>query len=147
MTSGEPKSDRSNAGYASIMHDLTKRFVSALDDLHRDGNVGRLVELFGDGATLNKAGMPHGQHGKDGARTFWQQYRRVFDQIDATFGHIVTDDGIAYLEWTSHGTLADGSEFGYDGVSVLESDGDTIRAFRTYYDTAAFLEKQSAVGA
>ena len=129
------------------MHDLTKQFVSALDDLHRDKNVEPLVELFSDDATLNKAGMPHGQHGKDGARAFWEQYREVFDEIDASFQHTVTEDGIAYLEWTSEGTLADGSSFSYDGVSVLESQGDTIDAFRTYYDTAAFLEKKSAVSA
>lgn len=96
---------------------------------------------------LSKAGMPHEQHGKDGARTFWEQYRRVFGEIEASFQHTVTEDGIAYLEWTSRGTLADGTEFSYDGVSVLESHTDTIDAFRTYYDTAAFLQKQSAVGA
>ena len=129
------------------MHDLTKQFVSALDDLHREKNVEPLVDLFSDDATLNKAGMPHGQHGKDGARAFWEQYREVFDEIDASFHHTVTEDGIAYLEWTSEGTLADGSSFSYDGVSVLESQGDTIDAFRTYYDTAAFLEKKSAVSA
>ncbi|BDX35085.1 epoxide hydrolase [Mycobacterium antarcticum] len=127
------------------MDDLTKKFINALGDLHRNGNVAPLVDLFADDATLNKAGMPHGQHGKDGARTFWEQYRHVFDQIEATFSHTVTDDGIAYLEWTSNGTLADGTDFSYDGVSVLEGSGDAIEAFRTYYDTAAFLEKKSAV--
>jgi ketosteroid isomerase-like protein len=128
------------------MPDLTKDFTTALDELHRDRNVEPLVELFSDDAVLNKAGMPHGQHGKDGARTFWQQYRDVFDQIDASFSHTVYADDIAYLEWTSRGTLADGAEFSYDGVSVLEAHGDTIGAFRTYYDTAAFLERQSAIG-
>lgn len=128
------------------MHDLTKRFLSALDQLHRDRDVEPIVDLFSDDATLNKAGMPHGQRGKDGARTFWKQYRDVFGDIDASFQHTVTDDGIAYLEWTSHGTLADGKDFSYDGVSVLEATGETLDAFRTYYDTAAFLEKQSAVG-
>jgi ketosteroid isomerase-like protein len=129
------------------MHDLTNQFISALADLHRDGNVEPLVELFNADAELSKAGMPHREHGKDGARTFWTQYRRVFDEIDASFHHTVTGDGIAYLEWTSEGTLADGADVSYDGVSVLESQNGTIDAFRTYYDTAAFLEKQSAVSA
>jgi ketosteroid isomerase-like protein len=127
------------------MDDLTQKFVNALGELHRGDDVEPLVELFTDDATLNKAGMPHGQSGKDGARTFWEQYRRVFGEIDSTFHHVVTGDGIAFLEWTSTGTLTNGSAFSYDGVSVLESGGDEIEAFRTFYDTAAFLEKQSAI--
>ena len=127
------------------MDDLTQKFVNALGELHRGDDVEPLVALFTDDATLNKAGMPHGQSGKDGARTFWEQYRRVFGEIDSTFHNVVTGDGIAFLEWTSTGTLTNGSAFSYDGVSVLESGGDEIEAFRTFYDTAAFLEKQSAI--
>ena len=129
------------------MDDLTQKFVNALGELHRGDDVEPLVALFTDDATLNKAGMPHGQSGKDGARTFWEQYRRVFGEIDSTFHNVVTGDGIAFLEWTSTGTLTNGSAFSYDGVSVLESGGDEIEAFRTFYDTAAFLEKQSAIRA
>jgi ketosteroid isomerase-like protein len=127
------------------MDDLTQKFVDALGELHRGDDVEPLVALFADDATLDKAGMPHGQSGKDGARTFWEQYRRVFGEIDSTFHNVVTGDGIAFLEWTSTGTLTNGSAFSYDGVSVLESGGDEIEAFRTFYDTAAFLEKQSAI--
>ena len=127
------------------MDDLTQKFVNALGELHRGDDVEPLVALFTDDATLDKAGMPHGQSGKDGARTFWEQYRRVFGEIDSTFHNVVTGDGIAFLEWTSTGTLTNGSAFSYDGVSVLESGGDEIEAFRTFYDTAAFLEKQSAI--
>ena len=127
------------------MDDLTQKFVDALGELHRGDDVEPLVALFTDDATLNKAGMPHGQSGKDGARAFWEQYRRVFGEIDSTFHNVVTGDGIAFLEWTSTGTLTNGSAFSYDGVSVLESGGDEIEAFRTFYDTAAFLEKQSAI--
>jgi len=129
------------------MDDLTQKFVNALGELHRGDDVEPLVALFTDDATLNKAGMPHGQSGKDGARTFWEQYRRVFGEIDSTFHNVVTGDGIAFLEWTSTGTLTNGSAFSYDGVSVLEFGGDEIEAFRTFYDTAAFLEKQSAIRA
>ena len=127
------------------MDDLTQKFVNALGELHRGDDVEPLVALFSDDATLNKAGMPHGQSGKDGARTFWEQYRRVFGEIDSTFHNVVAGDGVAFLEWTSTGTLSNGSAFSYDGVSVLESGGDEIEAFRTFYDTAAFLEKQSSI--
>jgi limonene-1,2-epoxide hydrolase len=121
------------------MTDMTQRFVTALRELHQNREVDQLVDLFADDARLNKAGIPHGQKGKDGARTFWREYRDVFDEIDATFTHTATDDDLAYLEWTSQGTLRDGTDFRYDGVSVLESQNDEIGAFRTYYDTAAFL--------
>jgi hypothetical protein len=87
------------------MDDMTQHFVAALDELHRSRDVVPLVDLFGDGATLDKAGMPHSHHGKDGARTFWQQYREVFDDIDASFRHRVDGDEVAFLEWTSEGTL------------------------------------------
>ena len=127
------------------MKDMTQQFVSALEELHRHREVGALVGLFADDATLDKAGMPHGEHGKDGARVFWEQYRDVFDVIDATFRHRIDGDEVAFLEWTSEGSLRDGTPFSYDGVSVLESHSDTIDAFRTYYDTAAFLQERSAI--
>lgn len=121
------------------MQKLAQQFVAALEELHRNREVGPLVDLFGDDATLSKAGVPRQEHGKHGARTFWQQYRDVFGEINASFRHTTTGDGIAFLEWTSQGTLSDGTDFRYDGVSVLEAHADTIDAFRTYYDTAAFL--------
>jgi ketosteroid isomerase-like protein len=127
------------------MHELTKKFEAALGELHRDREVGALVDLFSDDATLTKAGLPHEDHGKDGARTFWQQYRDVFDAIEASYRHTVTEDDVAILEWTSNGTLRDGTDFRYDGVSVLEGDGERISAFRTYYDTAAFLSAEQGV--
>jgi ketosteroid isomerase-like protein len=128
------------------MQKLTEKFEDALGELHRTGDAGQLAELFSDDATLTKAGLPHGERGKDGATTFWQQYRDVFGDIESSFSHRVVDEHIAYLEWTSKGTLRNGTDFAYDGISVLEADGDTIDAFRTYYDSAAFLtaEKKSA---
>lgn len=95
--------------------------------------------MFTDDATLSKAGMPHEEHGRLGAREFWERYRDVFDDIDATFQSIASGERVAFLEWTSEGTLKDGSDFRYQGVSVLETEGDLIDAFRTYYDTAAFV--------
>ena len=121
------------------MDDIVDRFVAALGDLHSTRDVGPLVELFADDATLRKLGMPHSEHGKEGARSFWHQYRDVFGSVDASFQHIASEDGIAFLEWTSEGTLSNGADFGYAGVSVLEAHGESIDSFRTYYDTAAFL--------
>jgi ketosteroid isomerase-like protein len=125
------------------MDQLATNFVDALGELHRNRDAGPLVELFGDKSTLSKAGIPHDQHGRDGARQFWDDYRDVFDTIESTFRRTVTESDTAFLEWKSAGTLRDGTEFHYDGVSVLEGDGETISAFRTYYDTAAFLNAEN----
>jgi limonene-1,2-epoxide hydrolase len=121
------------------MQAITEQFVAALTDLHRNRESGPLVDLFAEDAKLSKVGMPHEDHGKDGAREFWERYRDVFDSIDATFSRIASDERVAFLEWTSQGTLKDGSDFRYQGVSVLEAEGDLINTFRTYYDTAAFV--------
>ncbi len=121
------------------MQAITEQFIAALADLHRNRESGLLVDLFAEDATLSRVGMPQQDHGKQGAREFWQRYRDVFDAIDTTFLHVANDDRVAFLEWTSEGTLRDGSDFRYQGVSVLEADGDLIDAFRTYYDTAAFV--------
>jgi ketosteroid isomerase-like protein len=121
------------------MEELTSKFVDALAQLHDNGDSGPLAELFADDAILSKAGVPHAQHGRDGATAFWEDYRNVFDTIESTFENTVTEPETAFLEWKSTGTLRDGTDFSYDGVSVLEGDGEAITAFRTYYDTAAFL--------
>jgi len=123
------------------MQELTDRFVAALHRLHTERDAEELVALFSDGARLSKLGQQHEAHGPDGARDFWDDYRRVFDTIEATFTHTVVGDGSVALEWTSTGSLSGGHPFSYDGISVLESDGERIDGFRTYYDSAAFVRQ------
>ena len=48
-------------------------------------------------------------------------------------------DSGSVLEWVSRGALPDGAPVEYRGVSVLEVEGDRVRKFRTYYDSAVFL--------
>jgi len=120
------------------MQKLTEQFVDALADLHSSGDVEPLAALFADDATLSKAGMKHEEHGQGGARAFWSKYRGVFDTIESSFQRRVCGDAIAFLEWSSSGTLLNGNDFRYGGVSVLEGHDDKIKEFRTYYDTTAF---------
>lgn len=124
------------------MDELATKFIDALAELHDNRDVEPLLELFGDDVTLSKAGIPHDRHGKDGARSFWQDYRDVFDEIGSTFRCTAVGDDVAFLEWESQGTLRDGADFRYDGVSVIQGSGNAILEFRTYYDTAAFLSAE-----
>ena len=122
-----------------MTEELTERFVDALHTLYADRDVEPLVTLFADDAKLSKLDEHHAAHGQDGARSFWQEYRAVFDDIEATFSKVVRGDGSVALEWESTGTLSGGGNFGYRGISVLDGGDDGhIHAFRTYYDTAAF---------
>ena len=121
------------------MRELTDRFIDALHRLHTDRDVEPLAALFSDDATLSKLGDHNEEHGPDGARRFWADYRRVFHDIEATFTHTTSGETSVALEWTSTGSLATGRSFSYAGVSVLEGDGSSITGFRTYYDSAAFV--------
>ena len=123
------------------MRELTDRFIEALHRLHADRDVEGLVSLFGEHATLSKLGSQHEAEGPDGARRFWQDYRDVFDAIEATFTHTVADGTTVALEWTSTGSLPGGHPLSYAGVSVLEGDGEQLTGFRTYYDSAAFVRE------
>ncbi len=120
------------------MHDMARRFTEALDHLHRDREVGGLVSLFADDATLAKADTSGHEQGQEGARRFWQAYREVFDDVDVRYEPSVTDDGAAVLEWVSTGTLQDGRPVEYQGVSILRGGEDAIGSFRTYYDSSVF---------
>lgn len=124
------------------MQELTERFIGALHRLHADADVEPMAALFADDAQLSKLGQQHEERGQDGARRFWQTYRDVFGDIEATFTYTVRDRDSVALEWTSTGTLRDGGPISYEGISVLEG-GETITAFRTYYDSAAFVTEQA----
>jgi ketosteroid isomerase-like protein len=123
------------------MRELTDRFIQGLHRLHAERDVEGLVQLFSQDATLSKLGSQHEASGPEGARAFWEDYRKVFDEIEATFTHTITDDTTVALEWTSTGSLAGGRRFSYAGVSVLQGDGAQLDGFRTYYDSAAFVRE------
>jgi len=120
------------------MHELTQRFIDALHRLHTERDVDTMVGLFAEDAELRKVDDRHDATGQEGARTFWATYRAVFDQIEATFTQVISDEDTVALEWTSDGTFASGRQFSYRGISVLQGDGESISSFRTYYDSAAF---------
>ena len=123
------------------MHDLTQRFADALHRIDSDRDTGPMVELTADDAELMKLDDHHTASGKDGARTFWEDYRDVFGDLETTFTHTVVGEDIAALEWTSTGTLRSGKPFRYNGVTIIQGDDEKISGVRTYYDSAAFLQQ------
>ena len=123
------------------MHELTERFADALRRIDSDRDTGPMLELTDDDAVLTKLDGNHTASGKDGAKTFWEDYRNVFGGLETTFTHTVVGEDIAALEWTSTGTLRSGRPFEYNGVTVIQGDDEKVSGVRTYYDSAAFLQE------
>ena len=123
------------------MHSMTERFTAALHTIDSDRDVAPMLDLTGDDAELMKLDERNEASGKDGARTFWEDYRNVFGDLETTFTGSVIGETSAALEWTSTGTLRSGKPFEYKGVTVLQGDDETVSGVRTYYDSAAFLQE------
>src|SRR3712207_9467959 len=102
------------------MNSMTERFTDELHVVGNDRAVQPMVDLTGDDAQLVKLDEHHETRGKDGAKTFWEDYRNVFGDLGTTFTHSVVGEDSAALEWTSTGTLRSGKPFRYRGVTVIE---------------------------
>ena len=112
----------------------TQRFIDALGSLEQNKDVEPLASLYGDDAEVGNVVSAHEFRGADGARDFWLRYRDSFGEIESTFRNVIENEDHAALEWTSHGTSADGAGLEYEGVSILEFDGDRITRFRAFFD-------------
>lgn len=127
---------------------MKDEFIKALEKLEADENIEEIVSLFADDCEVGNVATHENLSGKEGARQFWTNYRKTFGDIKSTFNNKLESDGTAALEWTSKGTSANGSEIDYEGVSILETDGDKIKRFFAYFNPAKLgreiEEKKSA---
>jgi limonene-1,2-epoxide hydrolase len=111
-----------------------RTFIDALHALEDRGELEPMVALFADDADLRNPSHVGPHRGPDGARRFWSAYRGTFRDIHSEFRHVLEDGGSALLEWTSRGRTTGGLDVAYDGVTVLEWEGDRLRRFRAYFD-------------
>jgi hypothetical protein len=114
------------------MPGFADRFIYALRQLEEGEDVGPIAGLFGPDATISNPLVEH-QGGPDAAAHFWRSYRGTFRTIRSEFRHVVDEDGLSLMEWVSEGETS-GGPFRYGGVSIIEHDGTSIAAFRTYFD-------------
>jgi ketosteroid isomerase-like protein len=120
-----------------MSNSVAERFVRTLRDAEQSRDPTRLAELFTDDAELSNLTQDEPRRGKAGARQFWAEYLHSFGKVRSQFGKVVEADGAAVLEWEAEASLRDGPPVRYRGVSILETAGDRVKRFRTYYDTAA----------
>jgi len=116
---------------------IAQQFIAALSRLEADRDLDGITLLFADSSEIGNVVAPEKFHGMEGARTFWKQYRDAFEEVESTFrSQIATPNQVA-LEWTTKGTLSDGSPFYYEGVSILEFGDGKITRFQAYFDPRA----------
>ncbi len=111
-----------------------EQFIEALGKLEAERDVETITALYAEGSEVGNIIAPEKYEGREGARRFWTIYRDTFNEVRSTFrNRIITDDRAA-LEWTTEGTSINGAPIKYDGVSILEMDGDRIARFRAYFN-------------
>jgi ketosteroid isomerase-like protein len=120
-----------------MAENTTKKFIEALHKLEAERDLETIVSLF------SEVGNVVTDDADIGAREFWANYRDSFDEVRSTFKNEIITDKTSALEWTTTGTAGNGNDFEYDGVSILEIEGDRITRFHAYFD-ANKLGKQIA---
>lgn len=111
-------------------------FIAALRQCEDAGSVDALAALYADDARTSNPTDQQPHEGVDGARRFWEAYRKSFATIHSRFHTILEGDDKAMLEWTSDCETAAGVKTSYDGVSVFETRGGKITRFTAYFDPA-----------
>src|SRR3712207_5306663 len=117
-------------------------FAQALQTFEQDRDVDAFARVFAPDAQLLRPEQRSGEQGGGGVRTFWQQYLDQFGSIRSEFSRVVEAGPLGELEWTSRGSLGNGADVEYGGVSLLEFDDEGRgRRVATYYDTAALAHR------
>jgi ketosteroid isomerase-like protein len=111
-----------------------QRFVDALGKLEKDGDLEPLVSLFGEDAQVSNVATSRVFSGREGARQFWTEYKVMLARVSSTFRNMIEAGDKVALEWETQGTARNGAAVSYEGVSIIEWDGERIRRFCAYFD-------------
>ena len=124
-----------------------QRFVDALGKLEEGGDPEPLISLFSDDAQVSNVASHRTFSGREGAREFWAEYKGTLAKVRSTFRNLIEAGDKVALEWESQGTAHNGAAVAYEGVSIIEWDGERIRRFYAYFDPHALgLELREGTG-
>ena len=125
----------------SLSQEVAERFAEALRRLEEDRDVEALVAIHTEDCDVGNVAVSETFSGHEGLREFWTGYRNTFGEMKSEFRNVFADDaGRAALEWSTEGT-SDGNTVSYDGVSILEIEGDKVSRFRAYFDPRRLTEQ------
>ena len=116
-----------------MAHQIAEKFIEALRNLEQNRDVEQISALYADNAEINNAVTVDSPTKLDPKR-FWTSYRETFGEMESVFRNKIYGENTAVLEWSTVGTNTDGSEIAYEGVSILETDGDKIIRFFAYFN-------------
>ena len=116
---------------------VARRFVDALRGVEDQGDPEGMAELAAAHTRWSSAGSDRSLVGPEGAREFWEAYRRAYADITSEFTAITETDSRAVLEWVGTGHHHDGRPVRYVGATVLDLGDTSVDAVRLYFDTAA----------
>jgi len=111
-----------------------QRFVEALTKLEQSGELEPLLALFAEDAQVSNVASSRVFTGLDGARQFWTEYKGLLARVKSTFRNMIESGDRVALEWETQGTAQNGAAVNYEGVSIIEWDGDRISRFYAYFD-------------
>ncbi|KFE68655.1 nuclear transport factor 2 family protein [Hyalangium minutum] len=111
-----------------------QRFVDALAKLEESGDLEAIVSLFAEDAKVSNVASQREFTGREGVRQFWRDYKAMLASVKSTFRNMIESNDRVALEWETQGTAQNGAAVNYEGVSILEWDGDRIRRFYAYFD-------------
>ncbi len=117
---------------------VAKKFVEALGRLEEERDLETIVALFAEDCEVGNVVSPEKFRGREGAREFWgAKYRDTFGEVSSAFRNIFATADRAAMEWRTEGTSQDGSPVNYEGVSIIEINGDRITRFCAYFDAGS----------
>ncbi len=111
-----------------------QRFVDALTKLEESGDLETLLALFAEDAQVSNVASTRVFTGVEGARHFWTEYKGMLSRVKSTFRNMIESGDRVALEWETQGTAHNGAAVNYEGVSIIEWDGDRISRFYAYFD-------------
>ncbi len=118
--------------------ELVEKFIEALGRLEAERDLEAITSLFAERSETGNVVSPEKFEGREGAREFWgAKYRDTFGEVRSTFRNVFAAGERVALEWTTEGTANDGAPLKYDGVSIIETDGERITRFCAYFDAGA----------
>lgn len=127
---------------------FAETFKQALWTLEGDRDVEALVGLYTADSTTGNAVTDKEFSGPEGAREFWNDYRGLFADMRSEFRNTIETGGRVALEWVTTGTMsADGRDFSYEGVSIIEHDGSHVTRFRAFFNSRDLNVRPLPVGA